>query len=88
MSSSSQVEYRTVTTAGAKSAIKVAFKKQRPIFLWGPPGVGKSDIVQQITDDAGGYMFDLRLGQMDPTDLRGMPYFNKEDGVMDWAPPH
>src|SRR6056300_1811519 len=87
MSSSSQVEYRTVTTAGAKSAIKVAFKKQRPIFLWGPPGVGKSDIVQQITNEAGGYMFDLRLGQMDPTDLRGMPFFNKELGVMDWAPP-
>jgi hypothetical protein len=87
MSSSSQVEYRTVTTTGAKSAIKVAFKKKRPIFLWGPPGVGKSDIVQQITDEAGGFMFDLRLGQMDPTDLRGMPYFNKELGVMDWAPP-
>ena len=34
MSSSSQVEYRTVTTTGAKSAIKVAFKKKRPIFLW------------------------------------------------------
>ena len=87
MSSSSQVEYRTVTTTGAIKSIKVAFKKKRPIFLWGPPGVGKSDIVQQITDDAGGYMFDLRLGQMDPTDLRGMPYFNKELGVMDWAPP-
>tara|TARA_B100001057_G_scaffold268905_1_gene269074 strand:+ start:2799 stop:3893 length:1095 start_codon:yes stop_codon:yes gene_type:complete len=87
MSSSSQVEYRTVTTTGAKSAIKVAFKKKRPIFLWGPPGVGKSDIVQQITDEAGGFMFDLRLGQMDPTDLRGMPYFNKDLGVMDWAPP-
>ena len=87
MSSSSQVEYRTVTTAGAKSAIKVAFKKKRPIFLWGPPGVGKSDIVQQITDEANGFMFDLRLGQMDPTDLRGMPFFNKELGVMDWAPP-
>ena len=87
MSSSSQVEYRTVTTTGAKSAIKVAFKKKRPIFLWGPPGVGKSDIVQQITDEANGFMFDLRLGQMDPTDLRGMPFFNKELGVMDWAPP-
>ena len=87
MSSSSQVEYRTVTTNGAKSAIKVAFKKKRPIFLWRPPGVGKSDIVQQITDEANGFMFDLRLGQMDPTDLRGMPFFNKELGVMDWAPP-
>ena len=33
MSSSSQVEYRTVTTTGAIKSIKVAFKKKRPIFL-------------------------------------------------------
>ena len=41
---------RTVTPNGAKGAIKHALKKQRPIFLWGPPGIGKSDIVRQITD--------------------------------------
>jgi hypothetical protein len=32
-------------------------------------------------------MIDRRLGQMDPTDLRGMPFFNREVGKMDWAPP-
>ena len=32
-------------------------------------------------------MIDLRLGQMDPTDIRGIPFFNKELGKMDWAPP-
>jgi len=29
----------------------------------------------------------LRLSQLDPTDLRGIPYFNKEVGKMDWAEP-
>jgi hypothetical protein len=29
----------------------------------------------------------LRLGQMEPTDIRGIPFYNKELGKMDWAPP-
>ena len=32
-------------------------------------------------------MYDLRLAQMDPTDIRGIPFYNKELGIMDWAPP-
>ena len=84
---SNAIEYRTVTTVGATKAIKVAFKRQRPVFLWGPPGIGKSEVVDGITNEMSGIMYDLRLGQMDPTDLRGMPYYNKESGMMDWAPP-
>ena len=38
---------RTVSPNGAKASIKHALKKKRPIFLWGPPGIGKSDIVAQ-----------------------------------------
>ena len=80
-------ETRTVTAAGARRAILKCFKVQRPIFLWGPPGIGKSELVADVATELNGHMIDLRLGQMDPTDLRGIPYFNKEKGVMDWAPP-
>jgi len=80
-------ENRTVTAVGARKAIKKCFAKKRPMFLWGPPGIGKSEVVADITAELGGYMIDLRLGQMDPTDIRGIPFFNKENGKMDWAPP-
>ena len=80
-------ENRTVTATEAKAAILRCFTKQRPLFLWGPPGIGKSELVEGITNDMGGLMIDLRLAQMDPTDIRGIPYFNKDKGVMDWAPP-
>lgn len=80
-------ENRTVTATEARTAILRCFDKQRPLFLWGPPGIGKSELVEGITKDLGGYMVDLRLSQMDPTDIRGIPFFNKEKGVMDWAPP-
>jgi len=81
------VEHRTVTAVGAANAIEKCFAKQRPIFLWGPPGIGKSEVVAGIARNLGGYMIDLRLGQMDPTDIRGIPFYNKELGKMDWAPP-
>ena len=80
-------ENRTVTAIEAKAAIQRCFNKQRPIFLWGPPGIGKSELVEGITEDLGGKMYDLRLAQMDPTDIRGIPYYNKDNGMMDWAPP-
>ena len=80
-------EHRTVTALTAKRAIIKCFKKQRPLFLWGPPGIGKSELVGSIAKELGGLMIDLRLAQMEPTDLRGIPFYNKDSGVMDWAPP-
>jgi hypothetical protein len=80
-------ETRTVTTVQARKSLLKAFKKQRPLFLWGPPGIGKSELVADITAELGGYMIDLRLGQMEPTDIRGIPFYNKDLGKMDWAAP-
>ena len=80
-------EHRTVTAVGARRAIQKCFATRRPMFLWGPPGIGKSEVVADITQELGGFMIDLRLGQMDPTDIRGIPFFNREAGKMDWAPP-
>ena len=78
---------RTVTSTQARKSILTAFKVKRPLFLWGPPGIGKSELVEGITRELGGYMIDLRLGQMEPTDIRGIPFYNKEVGKMDWAEP-
>jgi len=78
---------RTVNSVQARKSLLKAFKVQRPLFLWGPPGIGKSELVEGITRELDGLMIDLRLGQMEPTDIRGIPYYNKDKGVMDWAPP-
>jgi hypothetical protein len=78
---------RTVTSAQARKSLLKAFRVQRPLFLWGPPGIGKSELVENITKELGGLMIDLRLGQMEPTDIRGIPFYNKDIGKMDWAPP-
>jgi hypothetical protein len=80
-------ENRTVTSVEARRALLRCFKRQRPVFLWGPPGIGKSELVAGIAEDLGGLMIDIRLSQMEPTDLRGIPFYNKDNGKMDWAPP-
>jgi hypothetical protein len=80
-------ESRTVTSSQARKSLLKAFQVKRPLFLWGPPGIGKSELVEGIAKDLGGLMIDLRLGQMEPTDIRGIPFYNKDIGKMDWAPP-
>jgi hypothetical protein len=80
-------ETRTVTSVQARKSLLQAFKIQRPVFLWGPPGIGKSELVADLTEELGGHMIDLRLGQMEPTDIRGIPFYNRDLGKMDWAPP-
>jgi len=78
---------RTVTALQARKSLLEAFRVKRPLFLWGPPGIGKSELVEGITKDLGGLMIDLRLGQMEPTDIRGIPFYNKDKNIMEYAPP-
>ncbi|QPN66561.1 ATP-binding protein [Synechococcus sp. CBW1006] len=61
-------------------------------MIWGPPGIGKSSIVAQVAQEAGMNFIDLRLSQLAPTDLRGLPVPvppAKDDatGTSTWYPP-
>ena len=78
---------RTITSKDARTSIARCFETKRPVFLWGPPGIGKSDLIEGIAADMNALVIDLRLGQMEPTDLRGIPFYNRDTGTMDWAPP-
>jgi len=79
---------RTVTPNGAKASIKHALTKKRPIFLWGPPGIGKSDIVAQICEGfTNSKLIDIRLSLWEPTDIKGIPYFDSNSGTMVWGAP-
>jgi len=81
----------TLRPSNARQALLHGAKTKSPLFVWGPPGIGKSQILKQIAEELGMNFVDIRLSQMDPTDLRGIPYPGKdEDGnnVMYWSPPH
>ncbi len=56
-----------------------------PVMIWGPPGVGKSQLVSQVAKKHGRTMIDIRLSQMEPSDLRGIPF--RDGNSVQWAVP-
>jgi hypothetical protein len=58
-----------------------------PAFLWAGPGVGKSSIINALAKSHGGICVDMRLSQMSPTDIIGIPYFDHTTNTMRFAPP-
>ncbi|MBL3616514.1 MAG: MoxR family ATPase [gamma proteobacterium endosymbiont of Lamellibrachia anaximandri] len=61
------------------------FGHHTPVMLWGPPGVGKSDMVRQVGEKHTVPVIDIRLSQMEPSDLRGIPF--RVESRVDWAIP-
>lgn len=59
-------------------------KHQISTMIWGAPGIGKSSIVAQIAQDYD-LDVDVRLSQLAPTDLRGLPV--AKNGISKWYPP-
>ena len=45
----------------------------QPLFLWGPPGIGKSAVPREICRERKINLVDIRMSLLDPTDLRGIP---------------
>ena len=56
-----------------------------PVMLWGAPGVGKSQLVAQVAREADLPLIDIRLSQLEPSDLRGIPF--RVDDRVEWAIP-
>lgn len=56
-----------------------------PLMIWGAPGIGKSDLVREAAAVQGFALIDLRLSQLEPTDLRGIPLH--DNGKVRWIPP-
>ena len=56
-----------------------------PVMLWGPPGVGKSQMVAQVAAGHKAPVIDIRLSQLEPTDLRGIPF--RAGALVEWAVP-
>jgi MoxR-like ATPase len=58
---------------------------QHAVMIWGKPGIGKSSIVMEICKQRELGFVDLRLSQLMPSDLRGIPV--PESGATHWYPP-
>lgn len=68
---------------------------QQPSMIWGPPGVGKSDVMRATIDRINAgikvkknqfQLVDIRLSNCDPTDLKGFPMPDQSDQTMAFFP--
>jgi hypothetical protein len=72
--------------SGVASALHLLVDARQPVFIWGPPGVGKSDVVRQVADARSALLRDIRALLLDPVDLRGLPFLSPEKEAK-WAIP-
>ncbi|MEM2900845.1 MAG: MoxR family ATPase [Thermoplasmata archaeon] len=64
---------KQVTFQEAKKMIRLAIRCGRPVFLSGSPGIGKSDLGEELAKDMGWKFCEVILTTMNPVDLRGIP---------------
>jgi MoxR-like ATPase len=84
-----------MTPSALKEYLQKLITNKLPLstMIWGAPGIGKSSVVKQIADENRLQFIDLRLSQLAPTDLRGLPVAipaNQENGNLGtstWYPP-
>ena len=84
------METLNIRATQVKPILLRAAQVNRPIFIWGPPGIGKSELVEGIVNSGelgNATMIDMRLALLEPTDLRGYPFRNPESNEMEWSPP-
>jgi len=67
------------------AALNLLIDAKQPVMLHGSPGVGKSQVVKQVADKKDMEFIDLRLSQLDPVDLRGVPSIKEHQTT--WNPP-
>ena len=54
-------------------------------FVWGHPGIGKSDVINQVVETMGIGLVDIRVAGKDPVDMSGLPSI--KDGMAVWNVP-
>ena len=74
----------TVTQKGLSDFL-LGVAPVRPVFVWGPPGVGKSALVQAFAEQVGLPCVSLLGSQLAPEDLLGVPQV--VDGTSRFCPP-
>ena len=76
-SDSTSVQSNTNTITDVKRLIKLAYTTKRALFIHGRPGIGKSSVTHQVAEELKIDLRDVRLNQLEPVDLRGLPMIDQ-----------
>jgi len=76
------------TPTQAFEIMKAAYAISETVMLHGTRGIGKSDSVKQFaTEIVKGPLYDIRLTQIEPCDLRGLPMLDTATATTRWFTP-
>jgi len=92
-----------ITHTELEEQLKIAYQTKTPLFIWGGTGIGKSETIkhtaqqiakdeklefsEDIKDDKAFAFLDIRISQLEPSDLRGLPVQNLDTKTTDWLIP-
>lgn len=57
--------------------------KTHAIFIWGAPGIGKTEVLHQLADELELAVLEWHLATIEPTDFRGIPRVENVKGTTD-----
>lgn len=69
-----ELKMQTINPQALKDELKDAIIAGYPAMVWGGPGIGKSDIPNQVAAEMNMSIIDFRANLFDPVDVRGIPY--------------
>lgn len=78
-----------VSLHSAERILDLAFAARVSVVLYGSPGLGKTALVRRVAHAKDVPLVTLNMPQLDPVDLRGIPWVENRDGrpTTRWAPP-
>lgn len=79
-----EIETLLKTTINAINVNPAISATLPPLLIHASPGLGKSSIVRQVAEDLEIGFIDVRLAQMEPCDVRGLPVPDNENKKMNW----
>lgn len=77
---------RPISPSQAKELVTHSLMAKQVPYLSGPPGIGKSDIARQVAEEFGLKLVDIRLSQMLPEDMTGLPNLDVTKGKAVYTP--
>jgi hypothetical protein len=69
------------------SALGICLAANVPVVLWGPPGQGKTSVIEQLAADLDLHLETVIAPIREPSDFAGLPVVDAQAGTVTLAPP-
>ncbi len=78
----------TCTVSQAAVLLEIMIRAGDKVFLWGPPGIGKTEMVTQVGAKISFPVLPFHASLREQVDLRGIPVFDPATRTTFWAAPN